>query len=185
MTSIGTGSNLRRTVIQTLRNFCSGKPVVQIQLTRLLEVMVAHVVLCSFSQAILLPYKGLQESVPTPRRKEMQFLAPHNLCNKLNLPTGLLDLALRLFADISRLHNDGDFRQTACTEELRVSEGKEVDDRRGVQFRAVVQVLCSHLFRHECPELSVAPSVVAQSKLHVSLTLLILTDGFHCVFRSR
>jgi len=44
------------------------------------------------------------------------------LSNKLNNPTGLLDLLLRKSGNISRLNDNGDLRETTFAKDLRVSQ---------------------------------------------------------------
>lgn len=64
---------------------------------------------------------------------------PHktiNLCDELNDTTGLGDLLLGELADPAGANDQGNFRETALSEDLGVTEGKEVDDGDGVLLLA-------------------------------------------------
>lgn len=56
----------------------------------------------------------------------------HHLSNELNNTAGLLDLTLGLLGEVARADDDWDLRDAALAEDLRVAEGKEVDDGCGV-----------------------------------------------------
>lgn len=64
---------------------------------------------------------------------------PHkttNLCDELDDTTGLGDLLLGELADPASTDNQGDFGETALSEDLGVAKGKEVDDGDGVLLLA-------------------------------------------------
>lgn len=85
------------------------------------------------------------------------------LCNELNLAPSLDNLALSLFTDISSLNNDWNFGYPASTEELGVSELKEVDDGSFV-VGLLGEVLLAHFFGDKSPELVIL-SVFIQLKM--------------------
>jgi len=70
----------------------------------------------------------------------------------LNLATGFDNLTLSLFADVSSLDDDWDIWYPASTEELGVSELKEIDDGSFV-FGFLGEVLFAHFFGDKSPEL--------------------------------
>lgn len=58
------------------------------------------------------------------------------LRDKLNNTTSLSNLLLSQLADPSRANDQGDLRETALAEDLRVAEGEEVEDGDGVLLGA-------------------------------------------------
>jgi len=70
----------------------------------------------------------------------------------LNLAAGFDNLTLSLFADVSSLDDDWDIWDPASTEELGVSELKEIDDGSFV-FGFLGEVLFTHFFGDKSPEL--------------------------------
>lgn len=116
----------------------------------------------SSSSCSLLPQRTEFEpsiTSPTAVRHLTQFLhparfaimAPH-LSNQLNNTTGLLDLLLSVPAEVSGADNDGDLGDTAFAQNLRVTQGEEVDDGGGVGLLAA-QVGFASLGRDEGPQL--------------------------------
>ena len=70
----------------------------------------------------------------------------------MNLAAGFDNLTLSLFADVSSLDDDWDIWDPASTEELGVSELKEIDDGSFV-FGFLGEVLFAHFFGDKSPEL--------------------------------
>ena len=54
------------------------------------------------------------------------------LCNELDDATSLLDLALGVFAEVPRAHNEWDLRDAALAEDFAVAEREEVEDGSSV-----------------------------------------------------
>ena len=57
-------------------------------------------------------------------------------CDKLDNATSLLDLALGVFAEKPRAHNDWNLGEATLTEDFAVAEREEVENRRGVGLPA-------------------------------------------------
>ena len=76
-----------------------------------------------------------------------------DLSNELNDTAGLLDLALGFLADVASLDDDGDFRETALSEDLGVAQRQEVEDNGLVGGSLASDVLFTSLLRDERPEL--------------------------------
>lgn len=76
-----------------------------------------------------------------------------NLSNELNDTTGLLDLTLSFLADVAGLDDDGDFRETALSEDLGVTQREKVEDDSLVGGSLASNVLFTSLLGDEGPEL--------------------------------
>lgn len=76
-----------------------------------------------------------------------------HLCDELNDTTSLLDLPLRILAEVTGADDDRDLRDTALAENLGVAEREEVEDRRGVLASLTGEVLLALLSGDEGPEL--------------------------------
>lgn len=88
--------------------------------------------------------------IPT---RNHNFEQDDDLSNELNDTTGLLDLALGFLADVASLDNDGDFRETALSEDLGVTQREEVEDNGLVGGSLASNVLFAGLLGDERPEL--------------------------------
>ena len=75
-----------------------------------------------------------------------------HLCDELNNATGLLDLALSVFAEVPGPNDYRDFWDAALAENFAVAEREEVKDRRGVRLLAV-EVSLASLLGDEGPKL--------------------------------
>jgi hypothetical protein len=73
------------------------------------------------------------------------------LCDELDDTTSLRNLLLREGRDVACAHNDGDVRKAALSENLRVSEGEEVE--HGCLVGLLVQVRIALLGGDERPQL--------------------------------
>lgn len=78
--------------------------------------------------------------------------AIHRLSDQLDDTTSLLDLLLSIPAEVTGADNNGDLRDAALAEDLRVSEGEEVNNRGSVGLLAA-QVGFTLLGRDERPDL--------------------------------
>ena len=101
--------------------------------------------------------------------------AIHHLSNQFNNTTRLLDLLLSIPAEVTGADNDRDLRNTALAEDLRVSEGEEIDDRGGVSLLAA-EVGFALLSRYEGPKLYKATPI---SK-HVHRNVIVLSKIPSC-----
>lgn len=88
-----------------------------------------------------------------PTRNHHKFEQVDDLSNELNDTTGLLNLALSFLADVASLDDNGDFRETALSEDLGVTQRKEVEDDSLVGGSAARDVLLAGLLGDERPEL--------------------------------
>ena len=75
------------------------------------------------------------------------------LCDELDNTTGLLDLSLGVLAEVSGTDDDRDLWDTTLSEDLGVTEGKEVKDWCGVLGGFAGKVLFALLGWDEGPEL--------------------------------
>jgi hypothetical protein len=99
-----------------------------------------------------------------------------HLCDELNNATGLLDLALSVFAEVPGPNDYRDFWDAALAENFAVAEREEVKDRRGVGA-LVGEVLLALLERDKGPEL------VSVSKLSTPRAIPIVDDVSHTLSR--
>ena len=84
--------------------------------------------------------------------------APH-LRLQLHDAAHLLDLLLRQFAHIPRLHNNRDFGQAALAQQLRVAQRQQVDHGRRIRLHgAGAHVLRARLGRDQGPQLRLSVS---------------------------
>lgn len=74
------------------------------------------------------------------------------LCDELDNTTGLLDLLLGLGRDVSSANDERNSRETALSEDLGVTERKQVKNRSGLAA-LLAQVLLTLLSGEERPEL--------------------------------
>lgn len=93
---------------------------------------------------------SFHSDIPT---RNHNFKQDDNLSNELNDTTGLLDLALGFLADVAGLDDDGDFRETALSEDLGVTKREEIEDDSLVGGSLASDVLFAGLLGNERPEL--------------------------------
>lgn len=107
------------------------------------------------------------------------------LCYELDNTTSLLDLTLGVLAEVSGADNEGDLRETTLSEDLGVSEGKEVENRGRVGGALAGEVLLALLSGDEGPELKrVLVAVVLSKTIETRQTLSRLMTGFQNWFCS-
>lgn len=85
---------------------------------------------------------------------QILFPKPNDsLRDKLDSTTNFGDLALRLFADVSRLDHHGHVGQTTLAKQLGVAQREQIDDGSSIRGGVLGQIFVSRLLRHEGPQL--------------------------------